>query len=133
MDDFLSHVWDFIWMFFTIFVFVAWLIALFSIIVDLFRDRELSGWAKAVWLLFLMFVPFLTALIYLIARGRGMAGRSVAQARAQQDAADSYIRSVAGGGPVGGPATEIAKAKELLDAGSITQTEFDSLKAKALA
>ncbi|WP_347349981.1 SHOCT domain-containing protein [Intrasporangium sp.] len=129
MGDFLSHIWDFLWMFFAIFVFVAWLIALFSILVDLFRDRELSGWAKAVWLLFLMFVPFLTALVYLIARGRGMAGRATRQAQAQQDAAESYIRSVAHAGP----AAEIAQAKQLLDSGSITEAEFATIKARALA
>ncbi len=128
MADFLAHIWDFIWMFFTIFVFFAWLMALFSIIGDLFRDRALSGWAKAVWLLFLIFVPFLTALVYLIARGSGMAERAASQAKAQKNAADDYIRSVSGGA-----AGEIAQAKALLDAGTITQAEFDALKAKALA
>ena len=73
MVGFLSNIWDFIWMFFTIFVFFAWLMALFSIIGDLFRDRALSGIAKAIWLLFLIFIPFLTAIVYLIARGGGMA------------------------------------------------------------
>ncbi|MBN9105724.1 MAG: SHOCT domain-containing protein [Propionibacteriaceae bacterium] len=115
-------------MFFTIFVFFAWLMALFSIIGDLFRDRLLSGWAKAVWLLFLIFVPFLTALVYLIARGSGMADRAAAQAKAQRSVADDYIRSVAGGA-----AGEIAQAKALLDAGTISPAEFDALKAKALA
>jgi uncharacterized membrane protein len=128
MADFLAHIWDFIWMFFTIFVFFAWLMALFSIIGDLFRDRALSGWAKAVWLLFLIFVPFLTALVYLIARGSGMAERAASQAKAQKSATDDYIRSVSGGA-----AGEIAQAKALLDAGTITQAEFDALKAKALA
>lgn len=128
MTGFLSHIWDFIWMFFTIFVFFAWLMALFSIIGDLFRDRALSGWAKAVWLLFLIFVPFLTALVYLIARGSGMAERALSQAKAQKSATDDYIRSVSGGA-----AGEIAQAKALLDAGTISQAEFDALKAKALA
>ncbi|MGC3995332.1 MAG: SHOCT domain-containing protein [Propionicimonas sp.] len=128
MGDFLSHIWDFIWMFFTIFVLFAWLMALFSIISDLFRDKTLSGWAKAVWLLFLIFVPFLTALVYLIARGSGMAERASAQASAQKAAADDYIRSVSGGA-----AGEIAQAKALLDAGTISPAEFDALKAKALA
>ena len=128
MVGFLSNIWDFIWMFFTIFVFFAWLMVLFSIISDLFRDRALSGWAKAVWLVALIFVPVLTALIYLIARGKGMAERSAAQASAQRSAADDYIRSVAGS-----PADEIARAKALLDAGSITSAEYDQLKAKALA
>ena len=80
MIGFLSNVWDFIWMFFTIFVFFAWLMALFSIIGDLFRDRALSGWAKAIWLIALIFVPFLTAVVYLIARG-GNWEYALAQAR----------------------------------------------------
>ncbi|MFT4109929.1 SHOCT domain-containing protein [Propionicimonas sp.] len=128
MSDFLGHIWDFLWMFFTIFVFFAWLMALFSIIGDLFRDRALSGWAKAVWLLFLIFVPFLTALVYLIARGSGMAERASSQARARKNATDDDIRSVSGGA-----AGEIAQAKALLDAGTISQAEFDTLKARALA
>lgn len=126
--DFLSHVWDFVWMFFTIFVFFAWLMALFSIVGDLFRDRALSGWAKAIWLLFLIAVPVLTALVYLIARGSGMAERSASQAKAGRDATDDYIRSVAGGA-----ASEITQAKALLDSGAISQAEFEALKAKALA
>lgn len=129
MGDFLSHIWDFIWMFFTIFVFIAWIIALFSIITDLFRDQETSGATKAIWLIFLMFIPFLTALIYLIARGRGMAERANTQAKAQKDAADDYIRTVAGTGAAG----EIAQAKSLLDSGAITQSEYDAIKAKALS
>ena len=129
MIGFLSNVWDFIWMFFTIFVFFAWLLALFSIIGDLFRDRELSGWAKALWLLALIFVPFLTALVYLIARGKGMAERAGAQAKAQQAAADDDIRSVAGSSPT----TELTQAKALLDSGAISAAEFEALKAKILA
>lgn len=125
---FLANLWDFLWMFLVIFMFVAYLFALISIIGDIFRDPKLGGFAKAVWLLFLIVIPFLTALIYLIVRGGGMAERTVAaQAQAQQ-ATDNYIRSVAGSSP----ADEIAKAKALLDAGSITQKEFDDLKAHAL-
>lgn len=129
MAGFLSNMWDFLWMFFTIFVFFAWLMALFTIIGDLFRDRELSGWAKALWLLALIFVPFLTALVYLIARGKGMADRAGAQAKAQQAAADDYIRSVAGSSPT----TELTQAKALLDSGAISAAEFEALKAKILA
>ncbi|MGC4153584.1 MAG: SHOCT domain-containing protein [Propionicimonas sp.] len=129
MAGFLSNIWDFLWMFFTIFVFFAWLMALFTIIGDLFRDRELSGWAKALWLLALIFVPFLTALVYLIARGKGMAERAGAQAKAQQAAADDYIRSVAGSSPT----TELTQAKALLDSGAISAAEFEALKAKILA
>lgn len=125
--DFLSTIWDAIWWFFTIFVFVAYLIALFSIISDLFRDRELSGVYKAIWLLFLIFLPFLTALVYLIFRGRGMGDRAERQAREAKAAADDYIRTVAGG-----PASEIAQAKQLLDSGTISEAEFQSLKQSAL-
>ena len=127
--SFLANLWDFLWMFFTIFVFFAWLMALFSIIGDLFRDRTLSGVAKAIWLLFLIFIPFLTAVVYLIVRGGGMSDRATAQVRAQQTAAENYIRSVSGTNP----AHEIAEAKGLLDAGVITPAEFDALKAKALS
>jgi hypothetical protein len=129
MVGFLSNIWDFIWMFFTIFVFFAWLMVLFSIISDLFRDRALSGWAKAVWLVALIFVPVLTALVYLIARGKGMAERSAAQASAQRSAADDYIRSVAGSTP----AQELSQAKTLLDSGAISAEEYANLKAKILS
>jgi len=124
--SFLSNLWDFLWMFLTIFI--AYLMALFSIIADLFRDQKLNGWFKAIWFIFLIFVPLITALIYLIARGRGMAERNAAAAKQVQDAQDQYIRQVAGGS-----AAEIAEAKKLLDSGAITQAEFDTLKAKALA
>ncbi|GAA3628109.1 SHOCT domain-containing protein [Microbacterium awajiense] len=121
--------WDIIWWFLWIFVFVAYLMVLFSIIGDLFRDHKLSGWWKALWILFLIFVPFLTALIYLIARGRGMAERGAAEAAQMKSAQDAYIKQVAGASP----SEEIAKAKALLDAGTITQAEYDAIKAKALA
>jgi len=129
LSGFLSNLWDFVWMFFTIFVFFAWLMALFSIIGDLFRDRALSGWAKAVWLLLLIFVPFLTALVYLIARGGGMAERAASQAKAQQNVTDDYIRSVAGAGP----AQELTQAKALLDSGALSADEYAALKAKILS
>lgn len=126
--SFWSTIWDTIWWFITIFVFVAYLMALFSIIADLFRDRKLGGVAKAVWFIFLIFLPFVTALVYLIARGRGMGERAAAQAQEAQAATDAYIRQVAGGA-----SAEIAEAKKLLDSGAITQSEFEALKAKALA
>lgn len=125
--------WDFIAWMFWIFVFVAYLMVIFSIIGDLFRDDKLSGWLKAVWILFLIFVPFLTALVYLIARGNGMQKRSIAQAQELRSAQDAYIRQTAGAGSGASAADDIAKAKSLLDSGAITQAEFDSLKAKALA
>lgn len=125
---FWTSIWDVIWWFITAFVFIAYLMALFSIISDLFRDRKLNGWAKAVWFIFLIFLPFVTALVYLIARGRGMGERQEAQVREVKQAQDDYIRQVAGG-----PAAEIAEAKKLLDSGAVTQAEFEALKAKALA
>jgi hypothetical protein len=121
--------WDFFWLLVWSFFFIAYLIVLFQIVADLFRDRDLSGWWKAVWIIFLIFLPVLTALVYLIARGRGMAERQVeAVTQAKQDT-DSYIRKVAGSSPT----DEIANAKALLDSGAITPEEFAHLKAKALA
>lgn len=127
--SFWESFWDIIWWFFWVFVFVSYLMVLFNIVADLFRDHALNGWWKAVWIVFLIFVPFLTALIYLIARGPGMAERSAAAYRQQQDAADSYIRSVAGSRPT----DEIEKAAKLRAAGTITDEEFASIKARALA
>jgi hypothetical protein len=126
--DFLHNIVSFFWTLFWIVVLISYLMALFSIISDLFRDQELSGGMKAVWLFFLFFLPVLTGLAYLITRGRGMAQRNQRAAHRQQEAVDTYIRDVAGG-----PAGEIAKAKELLDAGTITSDEFDKLKARTLA
>ena len=127
---FWENFWDLIWWFLWAFVFIAYLFALFAIIGDLFRDHKLSGWWKAVWILFLIFVPFLTALIYLIARGNGMAARSHKEAKQYQAATDQYIRQTVG---AASPSDEIAKAKALLDSGTITQAEYDQLKTKALA
>jgi hypothetical protein len=122
--------WNLVLWFFWVFVFVAYLMVLFSILGDLFRDHTLSGWWKAVWIIFLIFVPFLTALIYLIARGQGMTKRSIEQAQELRSQQDAYIRATAGGSSA---ADDIAKAKSLLDSGAISQAEFDALKAKALA
>lgn len=120
--------WDIIWWFFWVFVFISYLMVLFNIVADLFRDHTMNGWGKAVWIIALIFVPFLTALVYLIARGKGMAERSASVYREQQHAADSYIRSVAGSSPT----DEIDKAAKLRDAGTITDDEFASIKARAL-
>ena len=128
--SFWENFWDLIWWFVWAFAFIAYLFALFAIIGDLFRDQKLNGWWKAVWIIFLIFVPFLTALVYLIARGNGMAERSQKEEKQAQAATDAYIRQTAG---AASPSDEIAKAKALLDSGSITQQEFDLLKAKALA
>ena len=125
----MQNFWDFVWIVIVSFVFVAYLMVFFRILVDLFGDHDLSGWFKAIWIIALIFVPFLTALIYLIARGRGMAERQMAAARQAQSQTDAYIQQVAGKSP----AENIADAKALLDSGAITQADFDKLKAKALA
>jgi hypothetical protein len=122
--------WDFLWHFLIIFAWIAYLLVLFQILVDLFwRDHKTSGWVKAIWVIFLFLVPWLTALIYLIARGDGMAERARQAASAAKTETEAYIREAAGRSP----AQEIADAKALLEAGTITQQEFDSLKAKALS
>ena len=113
-----------------IFFFVIWIWILITILTDLFRDHELSGWAKAAWVLFLVFIPFLTALIYLIARGSGMRDRTIkAQADAKQHF-DSYIRQQA---HTGSPADELHKLQELKEKGALTSEEFEKAKAKLLA
>lgn len=125
MDSF----WEFFWWTVTIFFFMAYLIVLFNVIVDLFRDRELSGWLKAVWVFFLIVLPVLTSLVYLIARGGGMARRSAEQLQQHKAQTDAYIREVA----ATSPAEEIASARALLDSGAITPDEYERLKARALA
>lgn len=120
--------WEFIWGMVVIFAFVAYLLVLFYILSDLFRDRKLSGWFKAIWIIFLILIPYLTALVYLIARGRGMTERTVAAQQQVQQQTDDYIRNVAGTSST----EQIATAKALLDAGAITPAEFETLKAKAL-
>ncbi len=122
--------WDFIWLLIWSYFFVMYLMLLFQIVTDLFRDPELGGVAKALWLIGLIVVPFLLALIYLIVRGSGMAERQAGAMRQARASADSYIQSVAGRSSA---ADEIASAKGLLDNGAITQAEFERLKAKALA
>lgn len=127
MDSF----WDFFWFTISFFLLMAYLVVLFQILTDLFRDKHVSGWLKAVWVLFLIIVPLLTSLVYLIARGQGMAERNLAAVQAAQRDTDDYIRQVSGSAT--SPADQIHKAKELLDSGAITQQEFDALKTKALS
>jgi Phospholipase_D-nuclease N-terminal/Short C-terminal domain len=115
---------------FEVFFFVIWIWILITILTDLFRDHVLSGWAKAAWVLFLVFIPFLTALIYLIARGSGMRERAIkAQAEAKQHF-DSYVREQASGGS---PADELHKLNELKEKGALSGEEFEKAKAKLLA
>lgn len=130
-QGFWGSFWDIIWWFLTLFIFISYLFVLFAIIGDLFRDRKLNGWGKAIWVVFLLFFPFVTALIYLIARGRGMGERSQAQAAELRDAQAEYVKSLGGAGS--SPSDEIAKAKALLDSGTISQAEYDALKARALS
>ena len=122
--------WEAVWLIIISFAFIAYLMAMFTIIVDLFRDKSVSGVMKAVWFALLIFFPLITALVYLVVRGSGMAERSARDHQAVRDAQDDYIRSVAA---PAGPAEQIAEGKKLLDSGAISASEFDALKAKALA
>lgn len=112
-----------------IFFMIIFFIILFQVLIDLFRSKDLSGWAKAGWALFIIVLPFLGLFIYLIVRGQSMAERQLDDARKNQEAFDDYVRQTAGSG---GPTAEIAKAKELLDSGAITQDEFEAIKRKQL-
>ncbi len=116
---------------FEFFLFFAWLMCLFWVLSDIFRSSDLGGGAKTFWVIFVIIIPWLGVLVYVIARGKGMQERQLEQAKAMQAAQTDYIKSVAGSGS--SPTEQIASAKSLLDAGSITQAEFDQLKAKALA
>jgi hypothetical protein len=126
MDSF----WDFFWFIISFFLLMAYLMVLFQIITDLFRDKDTSGWVKAVWIFFLIFLPILTSLVYLIARGRQMTERNISAVQAAQKDQEAYIRQVSA---TAAPADQIAQAKGLLDSGAISAEEFDALKAKALA
>ena len=126
--DFFEDFWSIFWWLFCVYAIFAFLYALFMVITDLFRDHELSGWWKAVWIVFLAFVPFLSLLVYMVARGKGMAKRGLAQARKNQQATDDYIRQAA----AVSPSDEIAKAKSLLDAGTISAAEFEHIKSKVV-
>ena len=113
-----------------VFFFVVWIWILITILSDLFRDHELSGWGKAAWVLFLVFIPFLTALIYLIARGNGMRDRTI---KAQADAKKHFDEYVQQQAHAASPADELHKLAELKDKGALSQEEFDQAKAKLLA
>ena len=121
---------DVLWSMLVFFVWIAWFLLLFHVIGDVFRRRDASGAKKVAWLLFLIFVPFLGVFAYLITNSDDMARRNLERIEAAQSDTDSYIRSVAGSD---GAAAEIERAKGLLDSGAITQAEFDTIKAKALA
>jgi len=123
---FLSVMWTLL----VIFAWVIWFWLLITVFMDLFRRHDCSGWAKAGWIIFVIVLPFLGVLVYLIAESHGIADRNMKQAQASQAQFDDYVKTVAAQTD---PAEQIAKAKSLLDSGAITQAEFDSLKAKALA
>ena len=126
--NFLQGIWDWFWLLFWVFAYMAYLFVLIYIIFDIFRDRSLNGWLKAVWVILLVFMPFVTGLVYLIARGKGMAERSARKQVEYQEYSDAYVRSVS----FASPTDEIAKAQALRDQGVITDGEFEALKAKAL-
>ena len=123
---------DVLWTMIIFFCWVAWIWLLIVIFGDLFR-RDISGWGKAAWVVFLIVLPFLGTLIYLIAEGKNMTERRIRDMQVSQANFDEYVRSVAADGGSAGSAGEIERAKALLDSGAITQQEFDQLKAKALA
>ncbi|HEX4520945.1 MAG TPA: SHOCT domain-containing protein [Gaiellaceae bacterium] len=120
---------DVLWSMFVFFLWILWFWLLFSIIGDLFRRHDISGWAKAAWTFFVIILPFLGIFIYLIAEGKGMGERKMAEVQQDRTQMDTYVRSVAASS---NPAEQIAKAKELLDSGTISDAEFAQLKAKAL-
>lgn len=125
----MSNFWDVVWLMVSAFFFIAYLLVMFQIVVDLFRDHQLGGFAKVLWVIGLIFVPLITAIVYIIARGRGMSERQQASLQKAKADTDAYIKTVAGKSP----AADIAEAKALLDAGTISAAEFDKLKAKALS
>ncbi len=125
----MSNFWDTVMLMVSTFFFIAYLIIMFQVVVDLFRDTELGGGSKVLWVIGLIFVPVVTAIIYIIARGRGMAERQQASMQRAKSETETYIKTVAGKSP----AADIAEAKALLDAGTISQDEFAKLKAKALS
>jgi len=118
------------WSMLIFFLWIAWFVLLFRIIVDVFRRRDIGGGAKTLWLIFVIVVPFLGVFVYLITQDRQMSERDDQQLQAAQQRFDDQVRSVAGSG---GPAEEISKAKQLLDSGAIDQAQFEQLKAAALS
>jgi hypothetical protein len=123
---------DVFWTMLIFFFWVIWIWILVTVLIDVFRRHDLSGWGKAAWALFMIVLPYLGVFIYLITQGKEMAERRAAEVRESQASFDSHVRDVAGSGGAA-PADQIAKAKELLDSGAIDQAEFDKLKQKALA
>lgn len=123
LDSFLTMLWFFLW--------VMWLFLLFRVVLDVFRDDALSGWGKAAWLIFILVLPFLGVLVYLIVRGSSMGARAAAEAHARQEAIDDYIRTTAAGGA--SPAGELSRLAALKENGTLSEEEFQHAKAKLLA
>ena len=123
-------IWDFLIWVFWFYIAVACIWIFITIFIDIFRDHSLNGWGKALWVIFLVFLPFLAAIVYLIARGRSMGERQLAQTQAAQAQTNDYIRTVAGSSA---PSAESESAKKQLDSGAVTQAEYEALKSKALA
>ena len=119
---------DVLWSMIIFFFWVIWIWIVITVLIDVFRRHDIGGFSKALWVIFVVILPWLGVLIYLIVEHDGMRERGMKQAEAQKDQFDQYVREASGGS-----ADEIAKAKQLLDQGAITQDEFDALKAKALA
>ena len=119
---------DVLWTMLIIFLWIAWFFILFRVLIDIFRRHDISGFAKVLWIIFVIILPFLGVFVYLITQSHHMAERDMKEAQASQAQFDSYVKSVAGG-----PAAEIEKANQLLSSGAITQAEFDEIKRKALA
>lgn len=122
--------WQVIWTMFIFFMWVIWIWLLIVVFSDIFRRHDCSGWAKAAWSVFIILLPFLGVFVYLIAEGKAMGERRMAEVQAAQKDFDTHIQTVASQGD---PAGQIARAKQLLDSGAIDQAEFDALKQKALA
>ena len=121
---------DVLWTMIIFFCFFIWIWLLFTIFADLFRRKDIGGGTKALWIVFVILLPYLGVLVYIIAEHKGMADRNVKQMQQQQEQFDDYVQTVAAKGD---PASQIANAKSLLDSGAITQAEFDQIKAKALS
>jgi len=120
---------DVLWTMVIFFAFIIWIWLLITVFADVFRRHDIGGGVKAIWIVFVILVPYLGVLVYLIAEHQGMADRSAAQIKSARAEQDAYIQSVAGSSPT----DQVAQAKSLLDSGAISQAEFDALKAKALA
>ncbi|SFJ98606.1 SHOCT domain-containing protein [Cellulomonas sp. KH9] len=132
----MSSFWDFLWFIAVTYLFVAYLMALFWVISDVYRDRSTGGFVKALWTILLIFLPVLTLLIYLIANGSSMAERTAERARTTRESQETYIREVATTAPAARAATpveQVAQAKALLDSGAISADEFQSMKTAALS